>query len=311
MPTLKELSVLYAKKQPKQVDNILEDSPVLAMLPFEEASHDLWNVYEETQEVTGAGFVDLDAELPSVSVQSELKKVDLSIMGGVAQVTEDKAQMFGGAPKYFAKQQPAILRKSGMTAEYAILYNMIRAHALANTEKINAAGSSGTNHCMLAIRFIPGETTGLYSPKGFKNGAMLDVQALNGGNLMEFSVTRNGATAVVHGFKVRYKGYFGFQIARSKSVNGIFNVDRVSSTKKLPTATQIDDLIASVRGGANTYLLMHPKLLSNLKDIRGNGNRITVMSQNINNPVVVDSWDKIPILTSYNFLDATEANVSF
>jgi hypothetical protein len=312
MPTLKELAVLYAKKQPKQVDNITEDSPILSMLPFEEASHDLWNVYEDTQEITGAGFVDLDAALPTVNVKSELKKADLSIMGGIAQVEEDKAQMFGGAPKYFAKQEPAILRKSGMAAEYAILYNMIRAHAVAGSNKINAAGSSNVNHCILAIRFIPNETTGLYSPKGFQNGAMLNVKAVNGGNLMPVNVTRNGSTIQVLGFQVRYKGYFGFQIARTNSVAGIFNVDRISATKKLPTATQIDDLIAMVRGGnSNTYLLMHPKLLSNLKDVRGNGNRITVMSPNINNPVIVDSWDRIPIVTSYNFLDGTEANVSF
>lgn len=310
--TLKELAVLYAKKQPKQVDNITEDAPILAMLPFEEASHDLWNVYEDTQEITGAGFVDLDAALPTVGVKSELKKVDLSIMGGVAQVEEDKAQMFGGAPKYFAKQEPAILRKSGMAAEYAILYNMIRAHAVAGDNKINAAGSSNVNHCILAIRFIPGETTGLYSPKGFQNGAMLNVKAFNGGNLMDVSVTRNGSTFTVPGYKVRYKGYFGFQIARTNSVAGIFNVDRISSTKKLPTATQVDDLLAMVRAdNSRTFLFMHPKLLSNLKDVRGSGNRITVMSGDINNPVILDRWDRIPIVTSYNFLDGTEANVTF
>lgn len=312
MPTLKELAVLHAKKQPKQVDNVTEDSPILSMIPFEEASHDLWNVYEDIQDVTGAGFVDLDAVLPTVNLNTELKKVDLSIMGGIAQVEEDKAQMFGGAPKYFAKREPAILRKSGMNAEYAILYNMIRAHAVAGSNKINAAGSSNINHCILAIRFIPGETTGLFSPKGFQNGAMLNVKAVNGGNLMPVSVTRNGATVTVLGFQVRYKGYFGFQIARTNSVAGIFNVDRISSTKKLPTATQVDDLIAMVRGGnSNTFLFMHPKLLSNLKDVRGNGNRITVMSPNINNPVVIDSWDRIPIVTSYNFLDGTEPNVTF
>lgn len=312
MPTLKELAVLYATKQPKQVESITEDSPILNMIPFEEASHDMWNVYEDTLEITGAGFVNLDAELPVVGMKSELKKVDLSIMGGIAQVEEDKAQMFGGAPKYFAKQERAILRKSGQTAEYAILYNMIRAHAIANSNKINAEGSSNKNHSILAVRFSPGECTGLYSPKGFANGAMLNVKALNGGNLMKVSVTRNGSTVEVLGYSVRYKGYFGFQIASKVTVGGIFNVDRVSATKKLPTATQIDDLLAMVRANnASTYLLMHPKLLSNLKDIRGNGNRITVMSSNINQPVILDRWDNIPIVTSYNFLDATETNVSF
>lgn len=308
--TLKELAILYAKKQPKQVDAITEDAPILSILPFEEASHDLWNVYEETEEITGPGFVDLDAALPDVNVKTKLQKVDLSIMGGIASCGEDKAQMFGGAPKYFAKQERPILRKAGMTSEYAILYNMIRTHALAGSNKIDAAGSSNTNHTILAVRFSSGECTGLFSPKGFKNGAMMDVKAVNGGNLMQFNVTRNGATVTILGYQVRYKGYFGFMIASSMCVAAIYNVDRVSATKKLPTATQIDDLLAMVRANnAGTYLFMHPKLLSNLKDIRGAGNRVTVMSPNINNPVIIDSWDRIPIVTSYNFLDGTEANV--
>lgn len=312
MPTLKELSTLYAKKQPKQVDSITEDSPILSMLPFEEASHDLWNVYEEIEDITGPGFVDLDDALPVVNVDTKLKKQDLSIMGGVAQVPEDTAQLHGGAPKYFSKKQPALLRKAGMTAEYAILYNMIRAHAIAGNNKIDAAGSSNTNHSILAVRFVTGECTGLYSPKGFKNGAMLDVKAYNNGALMDIVVSRNGTNVTVPGFKIRYKGYFGFQIASTKVVGGIFNVDRVSATKKLPTATQIDDLLALVRANnSSTFLLMHPKLLSNLKDIRGNGNRISVSAADINNPVIIDRWDRIPIVTSYNFLDGTEANVSF
>ncbi|MBS4034389.1 MAG: hypothetical protein KGZ85_08000 [Ignavibacterium sp.] len=310
MPTLKELSVMYAKKQPKQVDAITEDSPILSMLPFEEASHDMWNVAEEVESVTGPGFVDLDAELPIVNVATKLTKKDLSIMGGIAQVPEDTAQLSGGAPRYFSKKEPLLLRKSGETAEKAILYNMIRVHALAGSNKINAEGSSNANHSILAVRFATGECNGLYSPKGFANGAMLDVKAFNNGALMDLTYTRNGATVTVPGYKIRYKGYFGFQILSSRVVGVIYNVDRVSSTKKLPTATQIDDLLAMIRANnSSTYLFMHPKLLSNLKDIRGAGNRITVSSPDINNPVIIDRWDRIPIVTSYNFLDAAEANV--
>jgi hypothetical protein len=61
---------------------------------------------------------------------------------------------------------------------------MLRAHAIAGGNKINAAGSNNINHCIIAVRFSPGETTGLYSPKGFHNGAMLNVKAVNGVNLM-------------------------------------------------------------------------------------------------------------------------------
>lgn len=309
MPTLKELAVLYAKKQPKQVDNITNDAPILGAIPFEQASHDLWNVYEEVNEITGAGFVDLDAVLPEVGIKSELKKIDLSIMGGEASVGEDKARMYGGAPAYFAKQEPSILRKSGMATEYALLYNGFRAYALNNAKKIDAGGSGNTNHCILAVHFIPGETTGLYSPKGFSNGSMLNVQALNGGNLMKVKATRNGVEVEVNGYAVRYKGYFGLQLGNVNSVAGIFNIDRISSTKKLPTATMIDDLCDLVRAGSNTFLFMHPKTKSAINSLKTNALQTLVGDSKMN--TTYEAWNGVPILTSYNFLDGTETKVSF
>jgi hypothetical protein len=248
--------------------------------------------------------------LPDVGVKSDLKKIDLSIMGGEASIGEDKARMFGGAPRYFAKNEPAILRKSGMSAEVAMLYNMLKPYAIANGKKINAAGSSNVNHCIIAVRFIPGETTGLYSPKGFANGAMLDVQALNGGNLMKVSTTRNGATVSINGYAVRYKGYFGLQCANTASVAGIFNIDRISATKKLPTATQIDDLLDMVKAGTNnTFLFMHPKVKSALNVLKTNQLVMNVEDKRFDTRI--STWNDVPIFTSYNFYDGTEVNVSF
>lgn len=311
MPTLKELSILYAKKQPQQVDNITEDTPILRMLPFDEASHDLWNVYEEVEDVTGPGFVDLDAELSEMSVKSKLQKKDLSIMGGKASCGEDKAQMMGGAPRYFSRQEPVLLSKAGVTTEFAIIYNNIRAFAIAGSTKIDAGGSSNKNHCLLAVRFKKGIVGGLYSPKGFKNGAMLDVKAVNGGSLMEFEVTRNGSKVKIFGYMVRYKGYFGFQIASSRNVSGIFNIDRVSTTQKLPTAMQIDDLLANVRAdNSNTYLFCHPKLKPVLKSVKNTAYGITTKNVN-DNTGIIERWDDVPIVSSYNFLDGIETNVSF
>jgi hypothetical protein len=96
MPTLDELSILYAKKQPKMVDNLLEDSPILKIIDFVEASHDLWNAYEEVLSVDAAGFVDLNAKLPTLSAKTKVEQVDLAVMGGEIEVPEDKAQVFGG-----------------------------------------------------------------------------------------------------------------------------------------------------------------------------------------------------------------------
>jgi hypothetical protein len=310
MPTIKEVSNLYAKKQPKQVEFLTQNTPILSILPFESASHDLWNVYEEVTDIVGGSFVDLDSELPEVSAKTELKKVDLSIMGGIAKVGEDKAKAFGGPANYFRRQEASILRKSGMAAEIAILYNNIRARALQLGNKINAGGSSGKNYSILAVRFVPGDTTGLYSPNGFAGGTLLNVQAVNGGALMEFTVKVNDVTKTILGYKVRYKGYFGFMIASDTTTALLANVDVDSATKKVPTAPMIDELLDKVRADANTFLLMHPRCKSQaINPIKTNALTTNVMDKEIN--TIVDKWNGVSILTSYNFINGTETDVSF
>lgn len=309
MPTLKELSLQFAKKQPKQIDAVTENSPILAIIPFEESSHAMHNVYSEIQSITGAGFVDLDAPLPAVGVNSILKQMSLSVMGGEIQFGEDEAQMHGGRDAFMSRKTNAILRQSGMNAEYAILYNMIRAWAIANGKKLNAGGSNNVNHCILAVRFASGETTGLYSPNGFADGALLPFEWLNGGNLMKISKTIGGVTSEINGFSGRFKNYFGFQIANPLTVSGIFNIDRISATKKIPTKDQIDDLLDMVRADSRTYLFMHPKVKSSLNTYKDTPLKMDVFEKRFDRRI--DFWHDVPIFTSYNFLDGTEANVSF
>lgn len=298
--TLKELSDLYAKKQPWQVDAITEEAPILAMMPFMAASHGLWNAYEDIIEVTGASFVDIDSALPTIGTESNVKKFDLSIMGGQMTCAEDKARMFGGADKYFATKLPAVLRASGSSAEQSILYNTFRAYAIANSYVLEPASASGdSNYTILAVRFVEGETIGLYSPDGFEQGAMLNTELINGGNL--YAIDSNG----VLGYGVRLKGYFGVQVANPKTVGAIVNV----KSTKIPTAYQVDDLIAMVRGNpANTYLMMHPRCLALIQTLKDGYMQVTMADNGINR--LVNTWNGIPILTSYNFYNGTETDVA-
>jgi len=299
MATLPELSNLYAKKQPHQVDYLTENAPLLAMFPFEKASHGLWNAYEEIKDVKGASFVEMDAPLPTVSAESELKQFSLQVMGGQIEVGEDKAKMFGGAAKYFATKMPAVLRKSGQSAESAILHDTIRAYAIATGNVIEPADAAGdANYTILCVRFVSGETTGLYSPDGFKNGATLDAMALNSGALY-----KNEDGINVYG--MRLKGYFGFQIANPKTVSAIVNVKKT----KQPTADQLDELIEMARGtSGSTYIMCHPAVKSMLYKLK-NAKMTTVPNdKNINN--MIEMWNDIPILTSYNFANGTEVDVA-
>lgn len=297
--TLKELSNMYAKKQPKQVDQITEKTPILDIWPFEQATHGLWTVYEEVSSVQGPGFVDMDAVLPDIGVDSDLKKIDLSIMGGKIFVPEDRAKLLGGRAAYFAKKMPTINKQAGMTTEIALLYDNIRRYALATSGRaLSAGGSSNTNYSMLFVRFESGITTGLYSPDGFKQGAMLHTMAINGGNLYE---NANG----VLGYGLRQKGYFGMQIADPKTVYAIVNID----SSHRPTEDQIDDALAMVRADeGNTYIFCHKRCQNLLNQYKEDRLEIRVNEKHFGRSFT--HWDNVPFVNSYNFYEGTEANAT-
>ena len=280
------------------VDTILEETPILDIIPFEPASHGLWNVHETIESITGAGFVEMDQVLPTLAMTSKLVHVDLSIMGGKIYCGEDKAQMFGGKEKYFANKMPAILGQTGVDTEVAILYNCIRKYCIANGLITRAAGAANANYSMLLVRFKEGVTGGLYSPDGFKQGAMLDTRPINGGNIFE-----NYSTGVLN-YGLRLKGYFGFRIADAKTVHAIVNV----ASGALPTAIQINDAITAVRGNpGNTKIFLHQKALNLLYKYKEDDLQTRPGDKDYNG--VFQYWNGIPLITSYNFLDAAEANV--
>jgi hypothetical protein len=294
MPTLRELSVEYAKKQPKQIDQLLEDAPILARLPFVEATHDMWNVYEELTEVEGASFIDLDAPLPNMSTKSELRQINLKSMGGKITVAEDKARLFGGPEAYFDKNMPAIMKKTGQTTETAILYDNFRKYAVDKHSTFgllqNAGGTTGTGYTILAVRLDPGgENTGLYSPKSFNAGALLSWEDINGGNLYDIG-------GGVLGYGGRIKNYFGWQIASHQTIQAIVNVQK----DKLPTETQLADALLGVKQNSSTYLMMHPAVLNWLGiKLKKELIRMTVNENGINYFVV--DFNGVPCITSYNF----------
>jgi len=285
--TLKDLSVLYAKKQPKQVDYITEESPILARIPFEEASHDMFNVYEQLESVSGGAFVEMNGVLPNVSSKSKLERLDLGIMGGISEVGEDTARSFGGAAQYFAKKEAAILKQTGANAEKKIIYDNFLKYALDNGSALKTAATTGKGYSLIAVRFVEGETTGLYSKIGFRQGAMLEATALSGG-----SVYKDSNGKLVYG--LRYKGYFGIQIANPKTVASICNIQ----SGKLPTETQINDLLAKVRANSKTFLFCSPDVMTLLSGLKINKIQYTNQDKGIN--TLIMDWNGIPFVTSYN-----------
>ncbi len=296
--TLKELSAKFAAQQPQQVDQLTEEAPVLAAIPFEKASHGLWNMYEEVDEIQGAGWVEMNGPLPAVDVSGNLRKVDLSILGGEIECPEDTARLFGGKESYFSRKMPKVLRKSGMSAEERILYDNFRAYALKNKTALNCGSGVDGCYSILAVRFISGETCGLYSPECFVRGTLLDSASINGGELYKAPSGKHQGILV---YGMRLKAYLGLQIAGRNSVAALVNIN----AQNQPTETMIDDLLASVRAASGTtYLFMHEKVRNMLFRYKQTALHIAPDSRELDRRI--SHWNGIEIITSYNFKDGTE-----
>jgi len=300
--TLQELAVALAKKQSHQVNDLLEDTTILGGWKFEPTSHGLWHAYEQTTEIEGAGFVKIDAPLPDVKVDSELRKIDLNIMGGKMFVGEDKATQYGGAAKYFADKTPSLLRNAGMQAEKSLIYNNILPFAKDCGNIVSAGGSAATGtsglYSMYAVRQVPSEVCGLYSEKSFQKGAMLDVEAINKGALYE--------SGGVLGYGIRLKGYFGFMLANKNAVSAIVNIN----ASHLPTAKQIDAMLVQARAHpSNTKIYCHPVLFSMIAGTyKEQTLRTAVTDKDLNR--LITHWNGIEVITSYNMGNGDEAAVS-
>jgi hypothetical protein len=298
--TFRDVAIANSKKQPQLVDDLFEEAPILAGMPMQAASHGMWNVYEETLSATGASIVDSDEPLPTVASDNKLEQIDLSILGGKIQVGQDKAMQLGGPQNYFASKLPSIIRQTGMDSEQSVIYNNIRKYAEDNSKLIDALGVGSTNYSIICVKWVPGETTGLFNAEGFGDGFVMQTIPINGGNIYE-----NSSGVLIYGMAL--KTNVGIQLANKRYVTSIVNIDIANS--KLPTAAQMDDVISKTRGApGNTVLYMHEDVKTALYTYKGTALQMSVTDSDLNR--VYTTWNGIPIVTSYNFLKGTETKVT-
>ena len=230
-------------------------------------------------------------------------------------VGEDKARRFGGAGSYFASKLPAVLKETGSATEQTILYNNLRAAAIAAStnakltgatdHKVSAGGSANSNYSIIAVKWAPGQVNALYDPAGFGNGMLFDMEALNGGNLMKIDGAGGNQ---INGYAMRMKSYFGMLTANPRNVATIVNID-IANTDT-PTEDEIDGILDAIRAqtGGSTMLLMHPKVKTFLNGFKATNLQTVVETRDYNR--TFDAWNGIPIITSYNFLNGTEVDVA-
>jgi hypothetical protein len=302
----RDVGIALATKQSVMIDAVTEDAPILAMLPMQEASHGLRNVYESLKDVDGAQLVNLDDELPSINADGTLEYQDLSVLGGIIRVGEDKAKKFGGVAQYFSTKMPSILRETGANTETSFIYNNLRPYARANSREQDAGGlvgATGALTSMLCVKWVSGETTGLYDPEGFGQGKAFDILPVNGGNVYEYTDT-DSKDKLVYGQRI--KTYIALQLANPRNVASIVNIDLAADGttdtgyKALPSEAQVRQMIRSARAtSSNSFIYCHPAVKDALGAYKGSALEMVPLDKDRN--TMVESWDGIPIISSYNF----------
>ena len=293
--TLKEIAIGLSRKQEHYVNSLTEDSPILDNMRFEESTHGLWNAYEEVARIEGAGFVDVNQPLPEMEVDSNLKKIDLSILGGEIFLPEDKGSVIG-VGEYFSKKVPVLLKHAGQTAEKKIIYDNFIPYSVSNGKAVSAGGQENC-YSMVAVRYVDGEVTGLYSRQNIGRFGLLNSTPINGGALYK---NANG----VLGYGLRLKGYIGMQLANPDAVASIVNI----TPDNIPTAEQIDNMLVDAKATpCSTFIYCHPKVLSMLNKYKGNVLQTTSLDFDVNRSFM--AWNGIRFITSYNFENGAEEAV--
>ncbi len=302
MRTLSEIAKEKAKKQPKEIDQILEETPVLARLRFSESTHDMHNVAEIVTEVDAADWVPMNGVLPQLNAASRLTKVDLAIMGGEIEVPEDTAIQFGGKDAYFAKKLPKIRKRTGMQTEQNIIYGNWYNYCRDNGRYVSADTSANNGYTLFAVRLVDGEHNGLYSPKGFGQGTMLNVLPLSGGSLYK---SQSDQYKGVNVYGIRLKAYIGWQILNSDTVAMITGI----SAGKPPTKAMIDDMLTEVRAtdSGTTMLVCHQKCKDILNSFKDSPLRMVPGDKAMDTRI--DTWNGIPIITTYNMTKGQDPNL--
>lgn len=309
MATFKDIVIAECKKQAALVDPVLEDAPIFRTMPFNTASHALYNVYEEIKDVQGPVITDIDGSLKSMSVSTGLKQSELKFLAGIATVGVDKAAAMGGADAYFEKRIPVLLAEGMQNAEKDILYNILRKFAIDNGRYQKMGGSSNANYSIICVRYSDGGNVGLMSPTLY-NGNTFDVSQILGGQQYVQTFVENGQAVnrLVYGRVV--KACIGVQTNMPKHIYSIVNIDPNAATPKVPSARDIDDMVteAHADGNSSARLYMHPKVLNVLR-----ANKLTALNLSVSDTnfgTNITHWNGVPIIASHNFLNGTEPNVA-
>ena len=310
--TLKNLNVFLKPHQQGIINKLTEENPIIDSIPVRAASHGIYNVYAQTSEINPMAEVDFDAELPTVGISFELGRTRLGKIGGKLPIPQDAATEVGGYSAYADARIPGLIAKSGNDQEYRIYYSGFLKSAIANGKAVSVGGSTANKqYSLVAVTYNEDSTVGLYNPKTLSNGKIFETLPLNNGAVYEIEV----GDAKCLGKMIACYMQFGLQLADPRLVGALVNIQpaaNVSDRDKidgLPTAMQMDDLLAGVRAGTNTVIYCHPSLGKKM------ASKFQLSQRQVGNGetgvrYALYDWQGIPVVTSYNLAWGNEAVIS-
>jgi len=294
----RDYAIKKAPKQAQMVDDFTEESPFLAAMPVQESSDKLSNVSERILNITGADTVDYDAVLPTISAETELVQTDLTKVGGIIEVGEDKAKLMGGPQAYFAGQMPWIMRETGNAIEKSMIYNSYRAYAFQEGKLTSLGGTTGL-YSILCINFVPGQMYGLVGKDQFASGKAFSMDSVTGG-------TRYKLATGELGFGMTAITYLGANLNNPRYISGLVNCEAIVGDDNFPTEDELSSLRLGARAkGMSSMYLMHPTMKQKIGTAYKIA-KIEMRNSETGINTIVDTWDGIPIMETYNMEDGTE-----
>ena len=311
--SLNQLSIGKAKTFVDQIDNLTENAPIVGSMPFKPSTDQLWDVASEVKLLKSVGRVDMNAPLPDIQIADALQQTQLNIFGAEIFVPEDLALLEQGPDKYFNKNRAAFDRQTGMDVETNYIYNAFLPFALAmnkagNKNAQNAGGSANQNYSLIVARFDDVNMAGLYSPLAFSGKTFLDMKPINGGALYKQSDPNHKFFNVL-GYGLRMKTYLGVRMLSHRNIGAIVNIDPTTATPL--TRKMVEKALLSARTGeaGKAMIMCHPQIGLLLQDI-GKVQQLSTEYTQKAADFRLESWNGVPLVTSYNFMDGTETNIS-
>jgi hypothetical protein len=296
MPSLREVAQTYATARPEQIGNVVENCPVLDILPFYPTNRGLSHVYQKYADIIGAAFMKADGIPASAKADTNLKTEDLGILAFTIESGVDTLrQLYPEAGSdlqaalalHIALKGPLIMQKSAMNTE-SLIMQILTAYAVQENKAIDAGGSS-SGYAILATRFTQDNFCGLFNPNGFGQRALFTMVPKYGGGTYE----KDGKTMIGADFKCD----IDVLLDNAKCIGAVVNID---STHK-PTAENIEDIMADARIGQEgvSRLITHPMAMKYIRAIKGQALTMNVADTNVSRAVA--SWDGTLITPTYNF----------